>query len=585
MANHEWRLVAPWYHWQRQFDAEGKKPWQSRPVFQKFDETEFVKSFTLDPQRSLKFLPNDDTVFNPSLKDTDLLTGPLAGRFTQLYAPKKPGQSKATAAQEASLAPTGTRKLYLPTHKRNYLVVSELHCYAPGFPRVRPDQVCQSGLVVRRRRLVIPAAKKKEAPDELTKIMKEINAARAELAYWQQTTPANGLRLKRREAAVKKAKADGTYQTKVTTATAALLEAQKKYVAWRTKYNVTSTLEGWIPGDFEHIGSWQTVEETPKQTASEPFPKRESTFPAFALFPDPQIPKHSAAGRTIYFGVVPTTSLDTDSFGTARFDNEVQYEVRCFVRRHKADCPRLDKTPDCHGEIVWSEPTEVYKLAAASDLIGTSNRPITIKLPDLSELAAQAASLPATRLAPVRMEQPQAMNFKVDGDGKPTGGGLGGFQICFISIPLITIVAMFLFQLFLPIVVFLFGLFFLLQLKFCIPPSLSASAGLSVELEALMPKLEVDADIDVDIALPAGLNPPFTVGELHTNFAAGIVEEYGMEDQDNQLDGFGNKALMPIGENIYFAKQSTEDGQPKADVGLDLTGSLELEPRVEVTVK
>lgn len=590
IANHEWKLVAPWYHWQRQFAASGVKPWQSRPVFQKFDESEFVKTFTLDPQRSLKFMDNLDTVFNTSLKAVDkVASGPLAGKFTQLYAPKRVGGTTAmdanVPAQEASLAPTGIRKLYLPTHKRNYLVVSELHCYAPGFPRVTADQVCQAGFVVRRRTLVIPAANRKQAQSEFIQITGEINAARADLAYWQQTTPAAGLRGKRRAAAVQKAKTDASYDDKVQTAQTALATAQQKLVDWRTKYNITALLQGWIPGDFEHIGSWQKVAETLSQTGAEPFPANESYFPAFALFPDPNVPKHSATGRTIYFGAVPTTSLDTDATGAARFDNDAQYEIRCFVRRHKTECPRTDKTPDCHGEVVWSEPTEVYKLAAASDLIGTSNRPITIQLPDLAELAAQAASLPAAQLAPVRMVQPQAMKFNVDGDGKPTGGGIGGFQICFISIPLITIVAMFLFQLFLPIVVFLFGLFFLLQLKFCIPPSLDVSAGLSVDLDVLMPKLEIDASIDIDIGpLPAGVG--FTVGQLQADFKKGITDEHAIKDDDDQLGDFGNSALMPIGENIQLAKASTDDdGQPKPDVGLDLEGSLELETRVEVTVK
>lgn len=588
IANHEWKLVAPWYHWQRQFDASGLKPWQSRPVFQKFDETEFVKSFTNDPQRSLKFIDTYDTVFNTSLKNAPKIgSGPLAGKFTQLYAPKQVGGQSAmdanVPAQEAALAPTGIRKLYLPTHKRNYLVVSELHCYAPGFPRVTANQVCQAGFVVRRRTLIIPAAGKKQAQTEFTQIMNEINAARAELAYWQQTTPAAGLRLKRRDQAIKKAKEDGTFATKIKVAETSLAVAQKKLVDWRLKHNVTGALQGWIPGDFENIGSWKTVAETPKQTPVEPFPAGESTFPLFALFPDPKIANHSAAGRTIYFGVVPTNSLDTDGHGVARFDDGSQYEIRCFVRRHKTGCPRGDKAPDCHGEIVWSEPTEVYKLAAAADLIGTSNRPITIKLPNLSELAAQAASLPANQLAPVRMVQPQSMKFSVDGDGKPTGGGIGGFQICFISIPLITIVAMFLFQLFLPIVVFLFGLFFLLQLKFCIPPSLNVSGGLSADLDVLMPKLEVDASIDIDIAMPAGVG--FSVGQLHNDFQAGIIAEYSIQDSEAQLADFGNKAMMPIGENIQHAKQSTEDGQPKPDVGLDLEGSLELETRVEAPVK
>ena len=584
MANHEWKLVAPWYHWQRQFDAGGLKPWQSKPVFQKFDQTEFVKSFALDPQRSLKFIDTYDRVFNTSLKPAPTIGGgTLAGKFTQLYAPKQVGGAKPAAAQEASLAPTGIRKLYLATHKRNYLVVSELHCYAPGFPRVTPDQVCQSGFVVRRRRLIIPTANKKQAEAEFAAIMNEINAARAELGYWQQTTPAAGLRGKRRTAAVNKAKADGTYNTKVQTAQTSVATAQQKLVDWRGKYGVTAVLQGWIPGEFEHIGSWQTVEEKPAQTAKEPFPAKESYFPSFALFPDPKIPKHSAAGKTIYFGVVPTSSLDTDAYGTPRFDDDAQYEIRCFVRRHKPDCPRTDTAPDCHGEIIWSEPTEVYRLAAAADLIGTANHPVTIKLPNLSELAAQAASLPAAQLAPVRMIQPQAMKFKTDSDGKPTGGGIGGFQICFISIPLITIVAMFLFQLFLPIVVFLFGLFFLLALKFCIPPSLSLGGGLSADLDVVMPKLELDASIDIDVDPIPGI--AITAATLHNDFKAGIKAEHSIDDPDDLLEGFGNNAMLPIGENIQHAKDSTEDGQAKPDVGMDLTGSLELEARVEGTGK
>ena len=48
MNNHEWKLVAPWYRWQRQFAAEQRKPWQTTPVFQKFDQSGFAKIFTQD---------------------------------------------------------------------------------------------------------------------------------------------------------------------------------------------------------------------------------------------------------------------------------------------------------------------------------------------------------------------------------------------------------------------------------------------------------------------------------------------------------------------------------------------------------
>jgi hypothetical protein len=582
-GNHEWKLVAPWYRWQRQFAAEGRKPSQTRPVFQKFEQTDFVKTFTQDPQRSLKFIDDEDTVFNTLLKVADNLEGgPLSppSRFTKLYAPRKPDGAAADEAQEATLAPTGVRKLYLATHKRFYLVVSELHCFAPGFPTVTRDQVCQAGFVARRRSLRIPPAQQKVARREAERILREINSIQAEIGYWKQTTPARKLPAKRRAEAVKKAIADGSYESKLKNLELQLADAHQKLADWRADHGVTSVLEGWVPGSFENIGSWQKVDETPQRIA-------ESIFPLFALFPDPNNPKHSAKGKNIYFGVVPTSSLDTDEFGVARFDSEATYEIRCFARRHKPECPRRDRAPDCHGELWWSEPTEVYKLATPTDLIGTSNRPVTIRMPDFSELAAQAAALPVSKLAPVRVISPQSMNFNVE-DGKASGGGIGGFQICFISIPLITIVAMFLLKLIMPIVVFLFGLFFLLQLKFCIPPSLSLSAGVFGKLDALLPKLEVDASLDVDAEFDASLGLGFKAADLNTDLQDGIVKENQITDPGDKddLNVFSNAALLPIGEGMYEARSLTdEENLPKPEAGLDLTGSLEFEPRVEVSAK
>lgn len=598
-GTHEWKLVAPWYRWQRQFDADGSKPWQTRPVFQKFDQNDYVKVFTADPQRSLKFLSVDDTVFNTSLKDVAPLAGvfPPPDRFTKLYAPKN-ADGSAPQPKEARMVPTGIRKLYLPTHKRFYLVVCELHCYVAGFPTVTRDQVCQSGFVVRRRVMSIPAANQKKALKDLGKIQGHLNNVNADIAYWMETAPATGRKAKQRAADIKKAKANGTFAGKLKDLEFQRAFEESKLADWKKQYGVITKLEGWIPTFFdqpgasekqplENVGSWQTVEETPQPLKGEAFPKDEASFPLFALFPDPNIPKHSGKGRNIYFGPVPASSFDTDQSGKARFDSDVTYEIRCFVRRHKAGCPRLDKVPDCHGPIIWSEPTEVYKLAPATDLLGTSNRPITIKMPDFSELAAQAAALPANKLAPVRVEKPQSMNFQID-DGKASGGGIGGFQICFFSIPLITIIAMFVLQLFLPIVVFLFGLFFLLALKFCIPPSLSASAGLTAKLDVLMPKLELDASIDVDVEFDAALELDlgFDIGDLNADFLSGIPLEHGIIDTDGQLEQFSNEALLPIGKNIYEAKSMVgEDGKPKPEAGVDITASVDYEPRMEVNGK
>ena len=568
---HPWKLVAPWYRWQRQLDEEGLSPRQTRPVFQKFDQADFVKGFVRDPQHSLKFSDDVDRVFNVSLTDAPAPPpkSPLAGKFTRLFVPTP--ASGPPVAKDATLVPTGIRKLYLATHKRHYVVVCELHCDAPGFPTVTPDQVCQTGFVIRRRSRQYPKGAKKEA----VKILRKITAIHAEIAYLEQTSPARGLAAKRRAHAVQKMMADGVYQANLRAAKERLAAAREELGQWRDINGVTSILEGWIPGPFENIGSWQIVEETPQQIV-------ESAMPLFAIFPDPNVPDHSALGKNIYFGTVPTSSLETGGRGAARFDDQTLYEIRCFVRRHKPDCPRRDQAPDCQGEIIWSEPTEVYKLASHHDLRGTAQQPVTIQMPDLAELAAQAASMSVSQFAPVKVVQPQALNFEVD-EGEAKNPAIGGKQICYFAIPLITIVAFFVLKLFLPILVFLFSLFFLLQLKLCILPSVAIDVKLEAELEALPPRFEVDGRFSLDIIVD-GEETTFNARALNNDLQNGIAAEAGITgdvDKD-KLEAFSNEALLPVGRSIKAANDIPEDQADEA--GPDLLAALEFEPRVEVRV-
>jgi hypothetical protein len=571
MANtHPWKLVAPWYRWPRQLDEEGLSPRQTRPVFQKFDQADFVKGFVKDPQHSLKFYEDVDRVFNVNLTEAPPLPfgSPLKSKYTRLFVPKS--ESGSLEAKDATLAPTGIRKLYLATHKRHYAVVCELHCDAAGFPTVTPDQVCQAGFVVRRRSHQYPKGAKKEA----VKILRKITSIHAEIGYLEQTAPARGLSAKRRAQAIQKMIAEGAYQANLRAAKEKLAAARQELSQWRDANGVTSILEGWIPGPFEKIGSWQIVEESPQQIV-------ESASPLFAVFPDPNIPDHSALGKNIYFGAVPTSSLDTDGHGAARFDDQTLYEIRCFVRRHKTECPRRDEAPDCQGEIVWSEPAEIYKLASHHDLRGTAQQPVTIQMPDLAELAAQAASMTVGQFAPMKVVQPQALNFSVN-DGKPESLGIGGKQICFFAIPLITIVAFFVLKLFLPVLVFLFGLFFLLQLKLCILPSVKIDIELNAELEALPPGIDVDVELDASIG--------FTTENLNFFLQKGVIDEVGKEipvvggddDFNIKLEDFSNAALLPVGKSLKAASDIPEDQADQA--GPDLLAALEFEPRVEVRV-
>jgi hypothetical protein len=562
-----WKLVAPWYRWERQLVNEKRKPRQTRPVFQKFHEADFVRGFVKDPQRSLKFKDDVDRVFNVKLTDAPkLATPPFGGRFTRLYVPNPSEEGQPRVAKEASLVPTGIRKLYLDTHKRYYLVVCELHCDAPGFPTTTPDQVCQAGFVIRRRSFDFPNGVKQEA----VKLLQNIMGIQAIIAQFEQTVPVRGIAARRRARMMQKLMAEGAFESKKAALHAELMIARQELRQWKDVNGVEPIHEGWVPGAFDNIGSWQIVEESPQQLI-------ESTFPLYPLFPDPNVPDHSAHGRNIYFGVVPTSSLDTDAHGTARFDHRGLYEIRCFVRRHKPDCPRQNEAPDCPGELVWSEPTESYQLASPTDLIGTSQRPITIQMPDLAELAAQVATLPLNKVSPMKVVQPQSLNFSVN-DGKPENGGVGFPQICFFAIPLITIVAFFVLNLFLPIVIFLFGLFFLLRLKFCIPPSIEIDAALKLELEALPPGIDVDAEFDLSLELG------FTVSELHADLKAGIADDVGIvaASDINKLNQFSNAALLPLGTHLNEVNSiPTEEAETAS---LDLTEGLEYEARVEMKV-
>src|SRR5215475_2028472 len=100
MNNHPWKLVAPWYRWQRQLDEEGLSPRQTHPVFQKFDQADFVKGFVKDPQHSLKFIDEIDRVFNVNLtKAPDLPDdSPLKSKYTRLFVSKS--ASGTLAAQD-----------------------------------------------------------------------------------------------------------------------------------------------------------------------------------------------------------------------------------------------------------------------------------------------------------------------------------------------------------------------------------------------------------------------------------------------------------------------------------------------------
>jgi len=199
-------------------------------------------------------------------------------------------------------------------------------------------------------------------------------------------------------------------------------------------------------------------------------------------------------------------------------------------------------------------------------------------MPDLRELAAQAAGMRLNDFAPMKVVQPQNLEFSVN-DQKAEGGSVkqGGFpQICFFAIPLITIVAFFVLRLFLPVLVFLFNLYFLLAFRFCIPPSISVDAGVDAKLKVLPPSVDVDVEFQVQaeglgtVAALAALLQSAAVEDAHATLTG---------DQQTELGKVPNSSLLPIRQHNAQLADVPAGG---ADAyGVQPTANLHYEARVE----
>jgi len=401
------------------------------------------------------------------------------------------------------------------------------------------------GFVERHRFMSFPDAARPFA----AKQVKAIVALQAKIAELDETAPLRPRAAKRRADKMAKLKREGAFAPQRQELTTQLADARKALDHWKSANGVSAIQQGWFPGEHDRIGAWDLVEDEPQSL-------QESFYPLYPLVADPNDPQHDATGRTMYFGLIPASSFDADVNGKHRYDDESRYQIRCFVRRHNIGCPRkVDAVPDCEGELVWSLPTAHYQLAPQFDLEGTSNRPITIKMPNLAELAAQAVKRPFGKFSPVKFIQPQGLGPQTDGKAL-LGGSMSGMQICFFSIPLITIIALFVLNIFLPIVVFVFGLWFLLAFKFCIPPSISLNAGIQAELDVVgSAGIDIDADFSVDV------NGTFkTTLDINTDLKVGVSTDFATTTQlpqgdiESGLDVFANSPLVDLnGINVETA--------------------------------
>lgn len=537
---HDWRIVAPWYRWERIDGLEPERAAEAeRPVLHKFVSTDFVKDFLADPQRSVTF-------------DADLDVHQSVEKIPAAELAAPDGRVKSLSLNR--LVPTDTRKLFLAAHQRFYLVAVGIHCDQPGFPMVDPADIAEVGFVIRRHMVDVPAAERAQG----AVLLKELTQARAVAgARHELDTAKERSRLLHPFAA--------TNRTKVASVGAAtraahheIDRARRRLRVWADAVGVEDRTQGWIGSGEGSFGEWMPIADEPEELVERWYPMRRLT-------PPPHDPTHAAHDGTIFYAAVPTGSDEVTGGGRSRFSALDTYEIRVFVRAAGGDCP---------GPVTWSQPSQVFRLASFYDPAGSAQRPLEIRLPDFAELAASNA------MPSVRMTQPpgSSLEFAKFGD-VPTKGTIGAAEeICFFSIPLITIIAMFVLNLFLPVVMFIFQLWWMLKLKFCIPPSVDFELDLAAELSVTPPELEVAASFDIDVMsgvdqddLREVVRSIFDVplNPLHDNTP---IDRRLWSKLDDPTTGFSNDPLVKLAVRNGYGRGG--DGAPIYTLPLSYTSAV-----------
>lgn len=422
-GHHGLALRSPWYVCERG-DFDRFDPRALAPVVQKYDTSDLVARAMADPRDSLTWAEEDEWSVAVPRPSADIDASRGRGRFAT-----------------HSFVRMGTRKLFQPSHDRFYAVVVEVFCDHEGLPRPHPDDEFSVGLVVRRRTLSIDLDDR-----AVRRLAREVVRSR--------TVPGAPMPDLPQDAAV----ADGRQ-------------------AWMKDGRGG---QGWVDVDDDGV-PLPTLPHARYDDLRLEDELTEEIIPMWRL-PATAARCDSAASRSLWFGLVPTFSGDHESpfdptlpvpssAGGPRYDDLSTYEIRCRATR-----PADRAHPECPPEVFWSAATEPYRLAAFFDPEGTAHRTVSITMPDLRAVAARAAQ-PAAGGVAITTPPGSRLSFN-PGNGTPSDGGVGGAaaQTCTFALELVMIVAFFVFSLFLPIVVFLFQLWWLLLLKFCLPPSVQAMA-------------------------------------------------------------------------------------------------------------
>jgi hypothetical protein len=433
-ARHAIALRQPWYVGERAVPKYDRfDPRALRPTLQKYDATDFVDRLLADPQDSLEFDAEDVWSYPVLLPK---------------LAPK--GEGRLRFATHRYLR-TGLRKLYQPSHDRFYTVVVELFCDTGGLPRPNQADLVEVGFVLRRRKITYNAT------------VAEVRHQAAELAK-QLLKKQQGL--------------PGSMANDVTDVLSAEQAVDNALVPPDLVKEVVE--QGWMVGPGGHA-RWRNIgSQMPAGLELHEDEISMWRLPATAA----DCPESTS--RSLWFGVVPAFSSEhADSFddptvpgshrkdkGTPKLDEHAIYQIRCFARR-----PPAPGHEHCPPQIWYSEPTEPFRLAPHFDAQGTANRSVSFSMPDFRSLAARASQPPGP--GGVKITSPPGSQMSFPKNGSIPGPGTGSVDgnspvVCTFAIELFTIVAFFVFSLFLPIVVLVLQLWWLLALRFCLPPAFKA---------------------------------------------------------------------------------------------------------------
>lgn len=426
---------APWYERARHYSTVNDTP-TLRPVIQKYDDTGFVNRLIADPQDSLEFDADDLWSYPVPV------TFPASGKGRERFATSR-------------LVTTQLRKLYQPSHQRFYAIVVELFCDTPGLPRAGKHNDLTVEFAIRRRDTTVlgqlPEVRKLARALMLTML----HAEDSRLDY-DKIVGSDSPELKRLKHGRIADREDLWFADRL--ARERFEEDQEDLLKAVTAHSANQI---WLTNSKTGRGRWVKTDVTPEIDESE------QRMPMWRIPPD----KACEADRTrsLWFGVVPTYSADHWNDPAAgrsvpKFDERAIYEIICIATQKQ---PLGHEHCAKSWESVASEP---FRFAAPYDPDGTKNRRVSITAPDLRELLARVGKPAGPGGLAITTPPGSQFKFNPFGTVPKLGGSLGaGGGVCTFAFELFFIVALFLFLMFLPIVVLVFQLWWLLALRFCFP--------------------------------------------------------------------------------------------------------------------